>query len=419
MPDNKLKFTKTSIDLLPIPTKAKCGTAGFVSFWDTHDIGFGVRVRPSGTKTFILSYRTKAGRPRVFTVGKYGRLTVEQAREVARRLNGQVALGGDPTADQKEVRKASSVDELFARYTAEHVEPNCSENALRSVKRVRKMIKKLLGYKLVHEVENTDVMVAVKPYVLQRGNYNLVLTYVRAAWDWGRRYRVVPKQIGNPAEDLDLMSSRSTARLVTNTEYRRVMLAIDQMMQERRNDPARLLACLWCVYTGCRPIEAVRLRRDKVFQERGVAELWEHKTIKKTGQPKLFFLTDALIEILGRADALHKMRGVESEFVFPRRGKQKASNWLSKTWKYVQIRAKVDVDLRQFRSGYINAADELGLSDQQIADMTGHASLTTIRRHYKVVIEKRAAQNARRHATMLTAMKSANDSDALNTASEQ
>ena len=102
-------------------------------------------------------------------------------------------------------------------------------------------------------------------------------------------------------------------------------------MTERRNDPSRLLACAFVIATGCCPIEAVRLRRDNIYRHRGEAVLSEHKTFKRTGKPKLFFLTPLVLDILDGSEALHAMRGVESELVFPRRTGQRASNWLAKT----------------------------------------------------------------------------------------
>ena len=44
--------------------------------------------------------------------------------------------------------------------------------------------------------------------------------------------------------------------------------------------------------------------------------------------------------------------------VQPRRANQKASNWLAKTWNAVRKRAGVDIQLRDFRSGFINVADD-------------------------------------------------------------
>ena len=64
----------------------------------------------------------------------------------------------------------------------------------------------------------------------------------------------------------------------------------------------------------------------------------------------------------------------------------------------VRKRAGVDIELRQFRSGYINVADDAGMTLDQIAGITGHASLRTVRRHYLVVEQKRAHGNANKVA---------------------
>jgi integrase len=56
--------------------------------------------------------------------------------------------------------------------------------------------------------------------------------------------------------------------------------------------------------------------------------------------------------------------------------------------------AGVNLELGQFRSGYINVADDAGMSLEQIAGITGHASLQTVRRHYLVIEQKRARRNA-------------------------
>jgi len=101
-----------------------------------------------------------------------------------------------------------------------------------------------------------------------------------------------------------------------------------------------------------------------------------------------------LLQILDRAQALHVLRGIKCDYVFPRRANQKASNWLAKTWNAVRKRADVDIQLRDFRSGFINVADDLGMSEQQVAELTQHASLQTVRRHYRAVKDKRAGSNA-------------------------
>ena len=59
--------------------------------WDTELTGFGLRLRPGGSKTFIAQYRAGGGRSGVtrrFTVGRYGALTVDEARIEAKKVLG-------------------------------------------------------------------------------------------------------------------------------------------------------------------------------------------------------------------------------------------------------------------------------------------------------------------------------------------
>ena len=81
--------------------------------WDLELTGFGLRVEKSGTKTFIIRYRTDGGgrsAPRRFlTVGRFGTLTVEQARKRAKTLLGAAASGEDPAGDVQEKRREKTV----------------------------------------------------------------------------------------------------------------------------------------------------------------------------------------------------------------------------------------------------------------------------------------------------------------------
>jgi integrase len=398
MNEKRFRFSKSTVDGLAIPTKAEVGTVGYTIVWDTQVTCFGLQIRPSGRKTFILVYRNKGRRVKRLTIGRYGRVTVDQAREAAKHYNGVIALGGDPVADRKRNRAAKTLDELLHLYIEGHLIPNRSPNAVRGAKRVRRLVSKGLGKELCIELDPPKIRTELQKFRRTPGNYNLVRTYVCSAWNWGRKFGPLPATLGNPFDEIEALPSTPRSRRIAASEYRAVFRAINELMAERRNDPARLLACAFVIATGCRPIEAVRLRCDQVSREREEAVLSEHKTFGRTGTPKVFYLTPLVLDILDRADALHAVRAVESEFVFPRRSKQKASNWLAKTWRSIRKRAGVNIELRQFRSGYINVADDAGMSLEQIAGITRHASVKTIRRHYLVIEEKRARDNANKVA---------------------
>ena len=78
--------------------------------------GFAVRVTASGVKSFVVE-KLINNKVRRITLGRYGELTVEQARKEAQKLLGKIATGIDPIAE-KQSAKASIVTlaEVFQAY---------------------------------------------------------------------------------------------------------------------------------------------------------------------------------------------------------------------------------------------------------------------------------------------------------------
>ena len=111
------RITKRAIDAL------KPRTREFTS-WDGAVAGFGVRVRPSGSKSFVVVYRAGPGRGarvRRFTIGNVGKITPESARTRAKAILGAAAMGEDPADRKANERDVPTVGELVDRFLAEHV----------------------------------------------------------------------------------------------------------------------------------------------------------------------------------------------------------------------------------------------------------------------------------------------------------
>ena len=97
--------------------------------WDDKLTGFGVRIHPAGTKTFIVNYRAgdggrKAPNKRV-SIGRYGPITVDQARRQARELLGKVAGGENPAEERSDARSMPTLGDAFEDYMAAN--PNRSK----------------------------------------------------------------------------------------------------------------------------------------------------------------------------------------------------------------------------------------------------------------------------------------------------
>ncbi|WP_191060719.1 Arm DNA-binding domain-containing protein, partial [Geminicoccus harenae] len=88
------KLTKTLVDGLKPGEKDQW-------IWDTEAPGFGVRVQPSGRKTYVARYRTIDGKvQRKMTVARCTDMPPDRARDLARKVFAAVAAGEDPAAQR-------------------------------------------------------------------------------------------------------------------------------------------------------------------------------------------------------------------------------------------------------------------------------------------------------------------------------
>ncbi len=93
-----------------------------IRLWDNDPRGFGVRIKPSGVKTFFLQFRSPVDFvKRRLTLGQYGDLTLEKARTLAHKEKGRIADGKDPVIEKRQARHhaqatALTVSELCDQY---------------------------------------------------------------------------------------------------------------------------------------------------------------------------------------------------------------------------------------------------------------------------------------------------------------
>ena len=87
-----MRITKSFVDQIPPPPTKDNGKSNQAFYRDASIAGFGLRVTSGGVKSFIVEKRIQ-GKVKRVTLGKYGNLTVEQARKAAMRFLGKVASG--------------------------------------------------------------------------------------------------------------------------------------------------------------------------------------------------------------------------------------------------------------------------------------------------------------------------------------
>ena len=134
--------------------------------WDNELRGFGVRAKPSGTKTFIIQYRNQEARTRRCVIGQYGVLTVEQARNLAQKKLAAVIDGADPSAERHSVRTGLTIAAVCDWYLAEAEAGRLIGRNRRPIKassiagdrsRIELHIKPLIGNRVVSQLKLADI----------------------------------------------------------------------------------------------------------------------------------------------------------------------------------------------------------------------------------------------------------------------
>lgn len=266
--------------------------------------GFGVRVYPSGTKSFVLWIRTRTGRKRLATLGKVGVLTLEQAEAKARRYLVEVDEGTDPVEERRrEERAVETFADLADRYLEDHAKKH-RKSWPEDARRIEKRLKPALGRHAVTDITAADVRV-MHTAIGKRApvEANRVVGLVRAIYNKGRRWGLVPPDHPNPAADVDRYKERSRERWLTAVELKRLVKALDADEDLYAVAAVRLL-----LLTGCRKTELLRARWDRLDLE-GKRLLLEDT---KTGEAKTVALSAPALAIIRGLP-----RALRSAWIFP------------------------------------------------------------------------------------------------------
>lgn len=304
--------------------------------WDSELRGFGLRVEPSGIKTFLAKYRAEGGGRRAperrVTIGRYGTLTPEEARRQARKILGGAATGADPAAEIKTRRKEMRIFELVDLYEKEGCFVQRGKRQGEAMKpltkqytlaRLRHHVVPLLGHRRVSEVNAGDIerffrdvetgktarddKVGPRKRIVVRGGEGAARKVFRdlsAVFSFARRSEIVGR---NPCETAAVRrTDNHKDRYLSLDEVKRFGAALDELEAEGMNRKALDIMRLWML-TGCRREEIASLKWTEVDFDGGCLRFDDSKTGKST-RP----VGAAAIALLKSIERIE-----DTDFVFP------------------------------------------------------------------------------------------------------
>ena len=353
------RITKRSVDAI------KVGGTDAV-YWDGELTGFGLRVRRSGRKSYVVQTRI-AGKLCWFTIGPHGPLNPDQARARALEILACAKKGIDPRdADARREAEPSMAD-LGRRFLEEYVPVHCKPSTREEYRRsVRLFVDPVIGELRVPEVQRKDIAalhhgLRDKPYQANR-TLGVLSKMFSLAEVWGWR-----PDGSNPCRHVKRYKEHKRERFLSPEETER----LGQVLREAEEEmPSAVAAFRLLLLTGCRMSEIRNLRWDYVKDD--CIELSD----AKTGGRVVPLGPEA------RAVLSAIPRDEDNPWVIAGRLPGSHLTDLQRPWRRIRKQAGLeDVRIHDLRHSFASRALALGESLTMIGKLLGHTQVQTTARY--------------------------------------
>ena len=351
-------------------------------FWDRDLLGFGVRVRRSGRKVYVVQTRGPNGSRRV-NLGAHGPLSPAEARKQAAVVIGRIKRGEDPKSDPT---APVTVADLADRYLRAHVEPNCKTSSKRTYRSlILRHILPALGERPLDSVDRADVATLQHALRDRPGAANATLKLLSHMFGRAQAWGLVAAG-HQPYRSIRPYRLRAHVRYLTEKEYRRLGETLKDGEANGWIDKRAATALRLLMLTGCRKNEILTLRWDDVDWQARELRLRDSKT-----GPCLVALTPPVEGVL---ESIERTPGNPWVIAGARPGTRRKTLW--SVWQQVSRRAGLQgMRLHDLRHSYASRALALGESLPMIAKLLNHAQMQTSARYAHLVMDAEKAAAAK------------------------
>jgi integrase len=341
--------------------------------------GFACRVTTAGGKSYILSYQTRGGKQRRYTIGSCSDWQAAAARAYARELKKRIRTEDyDPLAALREAREAPTVADLCERFLDEHLPKMRRRSGENYATTIRRDILPAMKHAKVSEVTFTDVD-ALHRKITKRGHRvqaNRTLACLSKMFSmaikWGWRS-------DNPTRGVERNQEVKRERYLSPDEMTRLTEALARMADQQAAAIVRVL-----MMTGARRGEVLAMRWDQVDFE---SETWtKPASLTKQNKTHAVPLSPPVLQILS------EVRSGQSDYVFPGPGGTGHREGIRRPWARLLKDAKITgVRIHDVRHTFASILASSGSSLQLIGSLLGHSQPSTTARYAHLMDEPQRA----------------------------
>jgi integrase len=375
-----MNITKQSIESLQVPEK------GFKAYFDVKLSGFLVRVYKSGAISFWCYYYTR-GKKRWVKLGRFGKLTVDEARSLARQTLAEASLGRDPLQDKRDrQRKLLTFGDLADKYWETHGQKNSRQTQSDYSFFLNELLLPKLRHRELINIDRSDLEKIAINYKMSKSKRtdkqisgaraNRLISLISRLFNLAVQWKWLDV---TPATGMEKFKEVKRERVATADECKRIYHSI---LDEEDPFYRSYFQILWL--TMARRGEIQKMKWEDLDLKEGIYRMKE----TKAGRPFTIPLPEDGIKILKKTP-----RRGSNPYVFAGESEKKPINGIGKAWERIRERAKVNDlwihDIR--RTGGSNMIMS-GASLQDVAQVLNHSNLSTTQRY---------AQLAQNHKKML------------------
>lgn len=351
----KARLTKSVIDKLPFQ---KAGVQ--VCYFDETLPGFGLRV--GATKKTFFVQKDINGKTTARTIGVYGILSPDQAREEAREKLYLLSKGIDPDEERRKARlKVLTLDQLAEEFfkSRKNMKPRTRSDYRRTID------KYLADWRDKPITDITDEKFYARYTEIGEKNGPTMANNVRRILSSILNYGIAAHRLFDRNPVQYIASTKSAYPNKRRDNYIKPA-QLSAWYQAVNNLPNRVYRdyLLLVIFTGLRRNEAAGLEWQYVDFEARTLTIPE----TKNGDPLTLPMTDFIHDLLGQRRELVK----DSPYVFPGPGTKKHLAEPKKALEAVTKATGIEFTVHDLRRSFVTYAESLDISQYALKAMLNH-----------------------------------------------